>query len=73
MAVQSQAHRSVHALTSQLYIKKAPIYMLYRSKAPKTPKFAITDMQEKPADRFYCTTRASTVAPAIILPTWVLL
>ena len=46
------------------------ISKLSRSKAPEAPKrskFAITDMRQKLANFLYCTTRASTLAPAIIL------
>ena len=36
---------------------------------PKHIKFAVTNIREKPADLFPCTTRASTLAPTIILQT----
>ena len=35
-------------------------------KATKSSKFAITDYKKKPGHLFYCTTQASTLAPAII-------
>ena len=49
---------------------KAPIYMLPGSEASKCSKFRVTDIQEKPVDFFYGTTRGSTLAPKIILLTW---
>ena len=73
--IQSQA-LNFHALTSQLYIimckVKAPIYKFSSAKRPKHSEIAmaiiaITDTREKPADLLYCTTWASTLAPAIIL------
>ena len=41
--------------------------MLSRNKAPKLSKFSITNLREKPVDFDYGTTRASTLAPEIIL------
>ena len=49
----------------------APIYTLSRSKALKCRKFSVTNVREKPADFSYSTTQASTLAPKIILQTWV--
>ena len=49
--------------------KKHPFTSYPAAKHPKCSKFTlITDMQEKPVDFFCCTTRASTLAPSIILP-----
>ena len=48
-------------------MKKHPFTSYPAEKPLKPSKFAITDMQKKPVDPFYCTTRASTFAPAIIL------
>ena len=45
--------------------EKAPIYMSH-SKAPKSSKFSITNIREKPVDFFYSTERALTLAPEII-------
>ena len=57
--------------------KPIKIYLYVRNKHPftsypaekhqKHSKFAITEMQHKPVDFFYCTARASTSVPAIIL------
>ena len=50
---------------------KAPINILSRSEAPKT-QIAIMDMREKKQWTFFHgTARASTLATAIILPSWV--
>ena len=49
--------------------KKHPFTSNPAAKRLKHSKFAITDMREKPADLFCCTTRASTLAPTIILLT----
>ena len=45
---------------------KAPICKLSRSKAPKRRKLAVTDIRQKPVDIFNNTTRARTLALAII-------
>ena len=41
------------------------------AKHPKYSKFAITDIQEKPVNFFYWSTRAPTLVSAIILQTQV--
>ena len=56
-----QANRNI-----RLCQKKAPIYKLFRSKAPKRSKLAITDIRQKPVDFFNIIARASTLALAII-------
>ena len=50
-------------------MKRHPFTSYSTAKHSKHSKFAITDMREKPADLFRCTTRASALAPAIILQT----
>ena len=47
--------------------KKHPFTSYLAAKHPKHSQFAITDMREKPVNFFYCTTRSSTLAPAISL------
>ena len=47
--------------------KKRPFTSYPTAKYPKLSKFAITDMRQKTVDFFYCTARASTLVPAIIL------
>ena len=56
-----QANRNIN-----LWEEKAPVYRLSRSKAPKTQQ-----IQEKPVNFFYCSTRASTLVSAITLLTQV--
>ena len=52
-------------------LRKAPICKLSRSKAPKHSKLAVTDIRQKPVDFFNNTTRAPTLALAIIFKTQV--
>ena len=47
--------------------KKHPFTCCPTAKHRKHSKFAITDMRQKPVDFVYCTARASTLVPAIIL------
>ena len=56
-----QANRNIH-----LCQKKAPIYELSRSKAPKNNKLAVTRIRQKPVDFSTDTARAPTLAPTII-------
>ena len=53
-----------------MHKQKSPIYNLFRSKAAKPGKFRLTDIQAKPVTFFYGSTRASTLASAIILKFW---
>ena len=52
-------------------MKKHPFTGYPAVKHPKHRKFAITDIRKKPVNCFYCSTRASTLVPAIILLTQV--
>ena len=49
--------------------KKAPIYKLSRSKAPKHSSFSVADIWEKPVDFLYDTAQTSALFPGIILQT----
>ena len=48
--------------------KKYPFASYPAAKHTKHSKFAITDIREKPVNFCYCSTRASTLVSAIILP-----
>ena len=58
-----QANRNIN-----LWLKKAPIYRFSRSKAPKhTTNLPLQKYEKNQQTIFYCSTRASTLVPAIIL------
>ena len=59
-----QANRNIH-----LSQKKAPIYKLPLSKAPKNNELAVTDIRQKPVELFTDTAQVPTLAPAIIFRT----
>ena len=59
-----QANRNIHLYFYWLEFASYPA-----AKHPKHIKFAIRDIQEKPVNFFYCSTRASTLVSAIILLT----
>ena len=63
-----QANRNIH-----LCQEKAPIYKLSPSKTPKNNKLVVTDTRQKTVEIVTGTARAPTLAPAIILRTWVFL
>ena len=75
------AHGSKSVIFFKDLCKPIKIYVYSRKKHPfasfpaakhlSHSKFDITDMREKPAGLFYCTTRALTLAPAICLLTQV--
>ena len=76
---------AMHAVTSLLFIspiyasqykhtyakKKHSFASYHAAKHPKRSIFAITNIREKPANFFYCSTPASTLVSAIILQTQV--
>ena len=52
-----------------MHEQKAPINMLFRSKAHKTQQIAVTDTREKPVDFFYGIAQVLALASAITLLT----
>ena len=46
-------------------IGKSTHLQVFPQQAPKTNKFAITDIREKPVNFFYCSTQASTLVSAV--------
>ena len=64
--VYARDNKSIILYVSMVY-SKAPLYMLSCNKAPKRSKLGVTNIGEKPMKLFYGTTRASILAPELVL------